>query len=95
MPEDLRQLITRHQLRGIRTGALVILITLHVGYALPGLLGSLDEYRHPWVPLAAYGLLTLVLGGSVLLGLGGRPWPRGWVPLALACAFAASVAATT
>lgn len=95
MPEDLRQLITRHQLRGIRAGALVILVTLHLGLALPGLLSSLEEYRHPWVPVAAYGLLTVILGGSVLLGLDGRPWPRGWVPTALAGAFAASVAATT
>lgn len=95
MPEDLRQLITRHQLRGIRAGVLVILVTLHFGLALPGLLGGLEEYRHPWVPVAAYGLLTVILGGSVLLGLDGRPWPRGWVPTALAGAFAASVAATT
>ncbi|MEU5610703.1 hypothetical protein AB0H03_18540 [Streptomyces sparsogenes] len=95
MHDDLRQLITRHQLRGIRAGALAILLTLHFGYALPALLGSLARYPHPWVPLAAYGLLTLVLGGSVLLGLGGRPWPRGWVPAALVCTFAASVAATS
>ncbi|MDX3232289.1 hypothetical protein [Streptomyces sp. ME19-01-6] len=95
MSEDLRQLITRHQLRGIRTGALAIVITVHVGSALPALLAGLDEYRHPWVPLTAYGLLTLILGGSVLVGIGGRPWPRGWVPLALVCAFAASVATTT
>ncbi|OMI37191.1 hypothetical protein [Streptomyces sparsogenes] len=95
MPEDHGQLITRHQRRGIRAGALVILVTLHVGYALPRLLGNLDVYPHPWLPLAAYGLLTLVLGGCVLFGLGGRPWPRGWVPSALACTFAASMAATS
>ncbi|MES4904988.1 MULTISPECIES: hypothetical protein [unclassified Streptomyces] len=95
MGEDFRQLITRHQLRGIRVGGLLILVTLHIGAALPGLLGALDDYRHPFVPLAAYGLLTLVLGGSVVLGLDGRPWPRGWVPAALTGVFAASVATTT
>ncbi|MFH8369653.1 hypothetical protein [Streptomyces sp. NPDC018031] len=95
MSEDHRQLITRHQLRGIRAGALVILATLHLGSALPGLLGGLDDYRHPWLPLAAYGLLTLVLAGSLALGLGGGRWPRGWVPSALTCTFAASVAATS
>jgi hypothetical protein len=89
---DHRQLIASHQLRGVRTGALVILATIHVGLALPGLLVGLCDYRHPWLPVAAYALMTLVLGGSVILGIDGRPWPRGWVPTALACAFAASVA---
>ncbi|KAK1178059.1 hypothetical protein B7755_007825 [Streptomyces sp. NBS 14/10] len=95
MGEDFRQLITRHQLRGIRAGGLVILVTLHIGSALPGLLGGLGAYPHPWIPLAAYGLLTLILGGSVVLGLDGRPWPRGWVPCALAGTFVASVATTS
>ncbi|MGP3969019.1 hypothetical protein [Streptomyces sp. 6N223] len=94
-PPDHRQLIARHQLRGIRTGALLILATLHIGLALPGLLSNLGDYRHPWVQVAAFALMTLVLAGSFVLGIDGRPWPRGWVPTALACAFAASVAANS
>jgi hypothetical protein len=85
-------LIAHHQRRGIRTGALVILATVHVGLSLPGLLAGLGEYPRPWLALSSFGLLTLILGGSIFICAQGRPWPRGWVFSALACTFAACVA---
>ncbi|MEV3987380.1 hypothetical protein AB0J57_00565 [Streptomyces sp. NPDC049837] len=104
MREALTEQISDRLRGGARLAALGILAAIHVGLALPGLLSRLSEYPRPWLQLAAFGLLSLVLVTMVAAavldrgtgGPGGGP-RRGayvWPSVGLACTVVASAAAT-
>lgn len=107
MREPLTEHISERLRGGARLAALGILAAIHVGLALPALLGRLSEYARPWLQLAAFGLLSLVLitmvvaaaldRGTGVPGARGRGPRRGaavWPSLGLACTVVASAAAT-
>src|SRR6185312_1571984 len=78
LSEELTQDITEDLHRGLRLAGLVILAAIHTGLALPALLSGLDRYRHPWIQLAAFVLLTLIVVGDALLSRTGRNGSGAW-----------------
>ncbi|MFJ5222054.1 hypothetical protein [Streptomyces sp. NPDC088400] len=79
----------------LRLAGLIILSVIHFALALPALLANLGNYRHAWVQLTAFGLLTLVIVVDALLGAAGRRRPRWWVVTGLVAALAVAVVATS
>ncbi|MFJ1579374.1 hypothetical protein [Streptomyces sp. NPDC088182] len=95
LPDPLTDRIAAGMLGALRLAGLGILSAVHFGLALPALLSNLDGYRHPWVQLTAFGLLTLIIVVDALLGMAGRRRPRRWVAAGLLCSLAAAVVATS
>ncbi|MFI2435641.1 hypothetical protein [Streptomyces sp. NPDC018693] len=93
--DDVAGDITQDLHGGLRHAGLVVLTAIHVGLALPGLLAGLDDYRHPWIPVTAYGVLTLIVVGHALLGRTGRAGSAVWTATALTAALAAAIAASS
>ncbi|MFG3497506.1 hypothetical protein [Streptomyces sp. NPDC047928] len=103
MREPLAEQISDRLQGGARFAALGILAAIHVGLALPALLSRLSGYRRPWLQLAAFGLLTLVLvvlAVSTVLGMRrvarrSRGPSAVWPFVGLGCTVVASAAATS
>lgn len=95
MSEPLTERIAEDMRGGLRVAALIILLAIHFGLALPGLLASLDRYQHPWLQWAMFGLVTLIIVVDTLLGAVGQGRPRWWVLLGLAAALLAAAVATS
>ncbi|PVE12812.1 hypothetical protein Y717_27640 [Streptomyces scopuliridis RB72] len=93
--DPLTDRIAAGMLGALRLAGLVILSAVHFGLALPALLANLDGYRHAWVQLTAFGLLTLIIAIDALLGAAGRRRPRRWVAAGLVCSLATAVVATS
>ncbi|MEV6425375.1 hypothetical protein [Streptomyces sp. NPDC051662] len=93
--DPLTDRIAAGMLGALRLAGLVILSAVHFGLALPALLANLDGYRHTWVQLSAFGLLTLIIVVDALLGVAGRRRPRAWVAAGLVCSLVAAVVATS
>ncbi|MEV7087049.1 hypothetical protein AB0O07_14275 [Streptomyces sp. NPDC093085] len=93
-PDPGAERIARALRSGLRAAGLFILTAVHLGLALPALLASLRGYQRPWVQLAAFTLLTLLIMADALLGADRRGRPRWWVALGLACALVASAVST-
>lgn len=94
MPENLTDQISEQLLGGLRTVGLTVLIVVHLGLALPELLTAWPDYHAPWVQMAAYGLLTLVILGEIVFGKARGRYARCWLPIGLACTLVAAVTAT-
>ncbi|MCL7381616.1 hypothetical protein [Streptomyces sp. 35G-GA-8] len=93
--DPLTDRIAAGMLGALRLAGLAILSAVHFGLALPALLANLDGYRHAWVQLTAFGLLTLIIVVDALLGVAGRRRPRPWVAAGLVCSLVAAVVATS
>ncbi|MDG5803796.1 hypothetical protein P9869_14160 [Streptomyces ossamyceticus] len=94
LSEELTQDITDDLHRGLRLAGMVILAAIHIGLALPSLLSGLDRYRHPWIQVAAFGLLTLIIVGDALLLRTGRNGSGAWVVTGLTTSLAVGIAAS-
>ncbi|MFJ9028117.1 hypothetical protein ACIRQP_06260 [Streptomyces sp. NPDC102274] len=95
LSDPLTDRIAAGMLGALRLAGLVILSAVHFGLAFPALLSNLDGYRHAWVQLTAFGLLTLIIVVDALLGAAGRRRPRRWVAAGLLCSLVAAVVATS
>lgn len=79
---------------GLRVAGLYVVGAVHVVIGLPRLLGKLSGYDHPWVQLAFYGLLTVVILASAHVEWSGRAPSRRWVAPTLLVTLAGSAVAT-
>ncbi|MFG3509512.1 hypothetical protein ACGF5F_28875 [Streptomyces sp. NPDC047821] len=104
MREPLTEQISDRLRDGARLAGLGILAAIHVGLALPALLSRLSAYPRPWLQLAAFGLLSLVLVGLSAGAARGRRGGQGggprsaahlWPAAGLGCVVLASAAATS
>ncbi|MDJ1131104.1 hypothetical protein [Streptomyces iconiensis] len=87
--------ITTGMRGGLRVSGLVILGAVHFGLALPALLVNLSSYERPWIQLAAFSALTLILLADAFMEATGRQRPPYWAAAGTLAALVTSVVATS